>query len=130
MSPRQIFVLMRPEHWVKNLFLFITAFFAARLDEPSVLYNAMMGFVAFCLIASAVYVLNDMVDATQDRNHPDKNRRPVASGAISIRQAIAILVLLPFFSTALAAYLSTSVLIFSLLYFVINLFYSFLFFEV
>ena len=125
MSPRQIFVLMRPEHWVKNLFLFIPAFFAARLDEPSVLYNAMMGFVAFCLIASAVYVLNDMVDATQDRNHPDKNRRPVASGAISIRQAIAILVLLLFFSTALAAYLSTSMLIFSLLYFVINLFYSF-----
>jgi len=125
MSPRQIFVLMRPEHWVKNLFLFIPAFFAARLDEPSVLYNAMMGFVAFCLIASAVYVLNDMVDATQDRNHPDKNRRPVASGAISIRQAIAILVLLLFFSTALAAYLSASMLIFSLLYFVINLFYSF-----
>ena len=125
MSPRQIFVLMRPEHWVKNLFLFIPAFFAARLDEPSVLYNAMMGFVAFCLIASAVYVLNDMVDATQDRNHPDKNRRPVASGAISIRQAIAILVLLLFFSTALAAYLRASMLIFSLLYFVINLFYSF-----
>jgi len=125
MSPRQIFVLMRPEHWVKNLFLFIPAFFAARLDEPSVLYNAIMGFVAFCLIASAVYVLNDMVDAPQDRNHPDKNRRPIASGAISIRQAIAILVLLLFFSTALAAYLSTSMLIFSLLYFVVNLFYSF-----
>ncbi len=125
MSPRQIFVLLRPEHWVKNLFLFIPAFFAARLDEPSVLYNAIMGFVAFCLIASAVYVLNDMVDAPQDRNHPDKNRRPVASGAISIRQALVILVLLLFFSTALAAYLSTSMLIFSLLYFVVNLFYSF-----
>lgn len=125
MSPRQIFVLLRPEHWVKNLFLFIPAFFAARLDEPSVLYNAIMGFVAFCLIASAVYVLNDMVDAPQDRNHPDKNRRPVASGAISIRQALVILVLLLFFSTALAAYLSTSMLIFSILYFVVNLFYSF-----
>lgn len=125
MSPRQIFVLLRPEHWVKNLFLFIPAFFAARLHEPVVLYNAVMGFVAFCLIASAVYVLNDMVDAPQDRNHPDKNRRPIASGAISIRQAIVILVLLLFFSTALAAYLSVSMLIFSLLYFVVNLFYSF-----
>lgn len=125
MSPRQIIVLLRPEHWVKNLFLFIPAFFAARLNEPAVLRNALLGFVAFCLIASAVYVLNDMVDAPQDRNHPDKNRRPIASGAIGIPQAIVILVLLLFFGTTLSAYLSTSMLIFSLLYFVVNLFYSF-----
>ena len=125
MSPRQIIVLLRPEHWVKNLFLFIPAFFAARLNEPVVLRNAVLGFVAFCLVASAVYVLNDMVDAPQDRNHPDKNRRPIASGAIGIPQAIVILVLLLFFGTALSAYLSTSMLIFSLLYFVVNLFYSF-----
>jgi 4-hydroxybenzoate polyprenyltransferase len=125
MSPRQIIVLLRPEHWVKNLFLFIPAFFAARLNEPAVLRNAVLGFVAFCLIASAVYVLNDMVDAPQDRNHPDKNRRPIASGAIGIPQAIVILVLLLLFGTALSAYLSTSMLVFSLLYFVVNVFYSF-----
>ena len=73
MSPRQILTLLRPEHWVKNLFIFIPAFFAARLNDPAVMRNAVLGFVAFCLIASAVYVLNDMVDAPQDRNHPDKN---------------------------------------------------------
>lgn len=125
MSPRQIFVLLRPEHWVKNMFLFIPAFFAARLNEPVVLRHAVLGFVAFCLIASAVYVLNDMVDAPQDRNHPDKNRRPIASGAIRIPQAIVILVLLLFLGTALSAYLSTDMLVFTMLYFMVNLFYSF-----
>ena len=125
MSPRQIIVLVRPEHWVKNLFVFIPAFFAARLDEPLVLRDAILGFVAFSLIASAVYVLNDMVDAPQDRNHPDKNRRPVASGAISPSQAIVILVILLGLGTTLSACLNTNMLILTLLYFVVNLFYSF-----
>ena len=125
MSPRQILTLLRPEHWVKNLFIFIPAFFAARLNDPAVMRNAVLGFVAFCLIASAVYVLNDMVDAPQDRNHPDKSRRPIASGAISIPQAIVILVILLVLATGLAAYLSLYMLGFSLLYFFVNLFYSF-----
>ena len=55
MSPRHLLTLIRPEHWVKNLFLFIPAFFAARLSDPFVLRNAVLGFIAFCLIASAVY---------------------------------------------------------------------------
>ena len=125
MSPRHVIHLVRPEHWVKNLFIFIPAFFAARLNDPVVMRNALLGFVAFCLIASAVYVLNDIVDAPQDRNHPDKSRRPVASGAITISQAIVILVVLLLSATALAAYLSINMLMFSLLYFFVNLFYSF-----
>ncbi len=125
MSPRQILTLLRPEHWVKNLFIFIPAFFAARLNDPALLRNAVLGFVSFCLIASAVYVLNDMVDAPHDRNHPDKNRRPIASGAIRVPQAIVILVLLLLLGGGLSAYLSTSMLIFSLLYFLVNVFYSF-----
>jgi 4-hydroxybenzoate polyprenyltransferase len=125
MTPRQIITLLRPEHWVKNLFIFIPAFFAARLNEPTVMRSAVLGFVAFCLIASAVYVLNDMVDAPQDRNHPDKCRRPIASGAIRIPQAIVILVVLLALATGLSAYLSLNMLAFSLLYFFVNLFYSF-----
>lgn len=125
MSPRHLLTLIRPEHWVKNLFLFIPAFFAARLSEPIVLRNAMLGFVAFCLIASAVYVLNDLVDAPQDRNHPDKRRRPIASRDISTRQGIIILGALLFGGTALAAWLSREMLIFTLLYFIVNVFYSF-----
>ena len=125
MTPRHILALIRPEHWVKNLFLFIPAFFAARLFTPTVFVAAVLGFAAFCLIASAVYVLNDLVDAPQDRNHPDKRLRPIASGQISTRQGIFILVALLFGGTALAAYLSREMLVFSLLYFIVNVFYSF-----
>jgi 4-hydroxybenzoate polyprenyltransferase len=113
------------EHWVKNLFLFIPAFFAARLNEWPVLQQALLGFVAFSLIASSVYILNDLVDAPQDRNHPDKRRRPIASGAIHPRQAILILVLLLLSGTALAAFLSPAMLAFALLYVFINVLYSF-----
>jgi len=122
---RQILILIRPEHWVKNLFLFIPAFFAAKLFEPVLLAHAMLGFAAFCCMASAVYVLNDMVDASQDRNHPDKCKRPLASGALSNRQALVVLVLLFAAGTFGAAQLNMDALLITLLYFVVNLFYSF-----
>jgi 4-hydroxybenzoate polyprenyltransferase len=125
MSVRQILKLLRIEHWVKNLFVFIPAFFAARLHEPEVLRGALMAFLAFSLIASAVYVLNDLVDAPQDRNHPRKKNRPIASGAIGRTQATVVLVLLLFGGTAIAAAVNTLTLVLCLLYFIINVFYSF-----
>lgn len=125
MALRSFVQLIRPEHWVKNLFLFIPAFFAARLAEWPVLKQALLGFLAFSLVASAVYVLNDLVDAPQDRNHPDKRRRPIASGAIGRSQALSVLVFLLGAGTAIAAWLSPAMLVFSLLYFIINVFYSF-----
>lgn len=125
MPVRHLLRLIRLEHWVKNLFIFIPAFFAARLDEWPVLKNAALGFLSFSLIASAVYVLNDLADAPHDRNHPDKRNRPVASGAVSKNQALFVLGALLGSGAALAVFLSREMLIFSLLYFVINLFYSF-----
>ena len=125
MTIRHILQLIRVEHWVKNLFVFIPAFFAARLTEWPVFRSALAGFFSFSLIASAVYVLNDLVDAPQDRNHPDKRWRPIASGKIGKRQAIAILVVLFSAGALLGAVLSRDMLIFCLLYFTINVFYSF-----
>lgn len=125
MSIRQIWLLLRPEHWVKNLFLFIPAFFAARLNEAALLGRAGLGFLAFCLVASAVYVLNDLVDARQDRNHPDKRKRPIASGAIRVRTAIIILATLLAGSAFLSFFLSWELLLLILFYFIINVLYSF-----
>lgn len=124
MTLRNILTLARPEHWVKNLFLFLPAFFAARLTEWVVLQQALLGFVAFSLTASAVYALNDLVDAPQDRNHPDKCNRPIASGAISRWQGSIIMVVLLASGLSMAAYLHPEMLILSLLYFVINVAYS------
>ncbi len=125
MTLRNAFQLIRLEHWVKNLFLFIPAFFAARLTEWVVLQNALLGFFSFSLFASSVYVLNDLVDAPQDRLHPDKRHRPVASGAISRRQGIVLLVLLLAMGTAVASLLRPELLFYAVIYVIINVFYSF-----
>lgn len=121
---RSILALARPEHWVKNLFLFLPAFFAARLSESEVLLNAFLGFVAFSLTASAVYVLNDLIDAPQDRNHPDKCRRPIASGAISQQQGIYIGTVLLITGLLLSYFLRPEMLIYCVLYFAVNVAYS------
>lgn len=125
MSLRHLIRLIRLEHWVKNLFLFIPVFFAGKLFEPGVLLRTVLGFVAFSLIASAVYVLNDLVDAPQDRNHPDKASRPIASGVVSQRQGIVLMVILLAGGVALGVGLGLTFLLIGLLYFVINVFYSF-----
>ncbi|MFN4255973.1 MAG: decaprenyl-phosphate phosphoribosyltransferase [Saprospiraceae bacterium] len=122
---RQCLMLIRAEHWVKNLFVFIPAFFAARLSDPAVFGQAVMGFAAFCLTASAVYILNDIVDAEHDRNHPEKRLRPIASGQVSPRRAVFLLFLLLALGLWLAAGLGAKVLIICLLYFFVNLFYTF-----
>jgi 4-hydroxybenzoate polyprenyltransferase len=88
--------LLRPKQWVKNTFVLAPLLFSGKaLDGGSVL-RALAAFVLFCLIASAVYAFNDVVDRNADRSHPTKRRRPVAAGAISPRHALAL-------SAALAA---------------------------
>lgn len=124
MTFQSIITLTRPEHWVKNLFLFLPAFFGARLAESDILRSALLGFVAFSLTASAVYVLNDLVDAPQDRNHPDKCRRPIASGEISQQQGIVIGLTLLLGGLYLAYFIRPEMLIFSVLYVVVNVAYS------
>ncbi|MBK6997447.1 MAG: UbiA family prenyltransferase [Lewinellaceae bacterium] len=125
MSIKSVWQLLRIEHWVKNLFIFIPAFFAARFSEALILERAIIGFIAFSLVASAVYVLNDLVDAPQDRNHPDKCRRPIASGAISRQEGIFLLVGLLLLGTLTSVFLCPEMLLYTLLYFVINVAYSF-----
>ncbi len=125
MSIKSVWQLLRIEHWVKNLFIFIPAFFAARFSEALILERAIVGFIAFSLVASAVYVLNDLVDAPQDRNHPDKCRRPIASGAISRQEGIFLLVGLLLLGTLTSVFLCPEMLLYTLLYFVINVAYSF-----
>ncbi len=116
--------LARIEHWVKNLFLFIPAFFAARLSEPGVLTRAGGGFLVFCLTASAVYALNDLIDAPQDRHHPDKSRRPVASGRLSSAHALFWMTVWGAGGFALAAALNPALLWISIFYFAINVAYT------
>jgi len=82
--------LLRVEQWVKNLFVFIPLFFSGNVTHLGFLYKSIFAFVVFSLTASSIYILNDYKDIESDKKHPEKCKRPLASGAISKSTAIAI----------------------------------------
>lgn len=77
------FRLLRPEQWVKNLFLFAGLLFGQKLSDPLSVAASLAGFALFCLLSSAMYVINDIRDAAEDRLHPRKRLRPLAAGLVS-----------------------------------------------
>ena len=79
--------LMRVKHYIKNILVFMPFIFSGRLFQPEYLIRSISGFVAFCLLSSAVYIFNDIRDVDRDRLHPIKKSRPIASGAVSMRAA-------------------------------------------
>lgn len=89
--------LLRPKHWIKNLFVFAAVLFSYNIGRLFYFTIAANAFVCFCLTSSAVYVFNDIKDVEKDRIHPRKMKRPLAAGIIGRGEAIAVLlVLLPF----------------------------------
>ncbi len=116
---------MRPHQWVKNLVVLGPLVFAHQLLNLEVALRAVAGFALFCLLASAIYVLNDLVDVEADRKHPVKKLRPIAAGTVPVpvaRGAFAGLILLV---AAGSASLSLSLLGAMTGYLVLNLAYSF-----
>jgi len=85
---------LRPQEWVKNLIVFAGLLFSGSLDEGDQVLAATLAFVAFCAIASAGYLLNDLLDREHDRHHPEKRNRPIASGAVGTGAAAALAVVL------------------------------------
>jgi len=116
---------MRPHQYVKNLFIFIPLFFALKITDISLLLNALIAFIAFSLTASAIYTLNDYHDIEEDREHPKKKSRPLASGAISKSQAIIIMSVLFVSGFILMTSLSLKAAGILATYVVLNVAYSF-----
>ena len=85
--------IMRPMHWTKNMFVFAALIFGHKLNVPLALGRAIGGFACFCLAASAVYILNDIIDRQRDSLHPEKCKRPIASGRVTIGSAIVVAIL-------------------------------------
>ncbi len=85
---------MRPHQWVKNIFVLAPVVFAKEIFDESLLLNAAAAFVIFCLIAGAVYTINDLADVDADRRHPVKRYRPIPSGDVPIPLARALAVAL------------------------------------
>lgn len=83
--------LLRPQQWLKNGFVLLGLLFGHAWHDPARVTQALLAFAAFCLLASAVYVMNDLIDREQDRRHPHKRRRPLASGAVGVPAALALM---------------------------------------
>ena len=81
----QYIQLLRPLQWIKNGFVFAPAFFSTNLLKPEFFWPTLVVFVSFCFISSAIYCFNDLRDVEADRLHPKKCKRPIASGAVSIK---------------------------------------------
>ncbi len=79
---------MRPRHWVKNGFVAAPLLFAQRFDDPLAWARCLAAVAGFCLLSSAVYLINDVCDRRRDRAHPAKARRPIAAGRLSVRLAL------------------------------------------
>ncbi|MBO4449628.1 MAG: decaprenyl-phosphate phosphoribosyltransferase [Clostridiales bacterium] len=87
--------LLRIRHWIKNILIFLPLFFSGSLlSAADKILNCILAFVCFCLVSSAIYIFNDIRDVEQDRKHPRKAKRPIASGEISVRTGIVIMVIL------------------------------------
>jgi decaprenyl-phosphate phosphoribosyltransferase len=83
----------RPKQWVKGVLVFAAPFAAGRIGEGAVLRASLIAFVAFSLAASAIYLINDAVDADADRAHPTKRNRPIAAGIVPVPLAVGVAVL-------------------------------------
>lgn len=122
---RPIIKLIRPKHWIKNLFLLIPVFFAGSLFQIERIEILGLGMIAFCLIASAVYIINDLKDIEVDRIHPLKKERPLASGAVSKSKASLLLFTFILVGLSLSYWLNPIFFYLVCVYLALNVAYSF-----
>ncbi len=122
-----VFKLLRPRQWIKNLALFAAITFSGQLFDSTSFWQVITAFIAFCLLSSSTYIVNDLLDVHKDRLHPFKKNRPIASKKVSVFEAIIILAIT--LSTALFISFSLGFVFFvlALLYLLLQLLYSLIF---
>ena len=115
---------IRPKQWAKNVFVFTALVFDQKLLDLSAFLVTLAGAAIFSLIASAVYIFNDIADRESDKQHPTKKDRPIASGKLPLRAAWAAAIILLLIAIPLAFLLDPAFLAICLVYFVLNMLYS------
>ena len=125
----KILQLMRPSHWVKNIFVFAALVFGGKLFGPvdEVLLSigsAVGGFLCFCMASSATYIFNDIIDRENDRSHPEKCKRPIAAGQVSIAQGAFLAVLCAIAALFCSYLLSVSLTVVIAAYLVLSTIYT------
>jgi 4-hydroxybenzoate polyprenyltransferase len=121
---KALFKTMRPRQWTKNAFLFAALVFDGKLFHLTDFLRTLAGFGLFCLISSAVYIFNDLLDVESDRQHPVKKNRPIASGKLPVSIAIVAGIVLVLFTLSAGYLLAWQFALTLLVYFAMMLAYS------
>lgn len=121
---RALLKTMRPRQWTKNIFVFAALVFDGKLFQLTDFLRTLAGFGLFCLVSSAVYIINDLFDAESDRQHPVKKNRPIASGKLPLPAAVAAAAILAVGALAAAYLLAWQLALTILFYFAMMLAYS------
>lgn len=121
---KSLVMMIRVAHWVKNLFLFIPLFFAGELFQVGKLIDVFWGVIAFSLVASSIYILNDIRDIESDKLHPVKRYRALASGKISIPIAVIVMIICVVIGFVIAWTCGAKFLLVLAAYLIINIGYS------
>lgn len=124
---KNYFKLLRIPQWIKNFFVLVPLVFSKQLFDTSSLFIVLIGFILFCLISSAVYIFNDIIDVESDKQHPQKKYRPLALGDIKTSSAIILAIVLLIIAAVLSIKVNLSFILLLLSYLVLNLLYSFSF---
>jgi decaprenyl-phosphate phosphoribosyltransferase len=119
-----IISLLRPHQWLKNLLILFPPFFARTIGKPDVLSAIVPSLVSFSLAASSVYIINDVLDRESDKHHPDKRRRAIASGGLSVAAALIIAAGIGLLALLLGATVSRTFEAYLILYALISILYA------
>ncbi|RJQ35892.1 decaprenyl-phosphate phosphoribosyltransferase [Candidatus Microgenomates bacterium] len=119
-----IFRLLRPRQWLKNLAIFAAATFTGGLFDGAILQKTLLGFIIFCGVSSAIYIINDIFDIEKDRMHPFKKFRPLATRDVSIVTALFLSFFLIFFSLFFSPLVAPAFLVLIIIYLFLQLSYS------
>ena len=120
-----LIISMRPRQWPKNAFVFVALLFDRKALDPTSVLAALAAFVLLCLMSSAVYLMNDLVDIESDRQHPTKKNRPLPSGRLNPRVAAVAALLLAAFSLAAGYWMNLQLAVILLLYLLLQIAYTF-----
>ena len=117
-------ILMRPLHWIKNIFLFAALIFGQKITVPASVGMAIAGFICFSLASSSIYILNDIIDCNTDKLHPEKSTRPIAAGEVSIINATILSIICALIAIIASYIMTQDFMVIILLYTGLMIFYS------
>jgi len=121
---KSIITLLRPKHWLKNIFVFLPLLFSNELTDIYRVTLAIGAFLSFCFVASSIYAFNDVLDIEYDKKHQKKKNRPIASGDISKQAALIVSASLLLLGFLLASVINIKLSAIILIYLIINLLYT------